>query len=663
MTDEDSDEPPGTEQLLAAAVASIGGRTRPGQVRMAEEIGRVLRSGSDAVLVQAGTGTGKSLGYLVPAAAEALRRKEPIVISTATLALQRQLVEKDLPAVATALGEALGQPISFAVLKGRGNYVCRERLERGSGDPQGPTLFDEPTSWLGRQAQRVSKWAQRTDTGDRDDLPEPVDSRVWSAVSVSARECIGATRCPFGTECFAEAARDRARTADLIVTNHALLAIDLQGDSRVLPDHAAVIVDEAHELVDRVTGALTAQLGRPALDRALGRARQFLGESEEDALADAFEFLADVLAAVPEGRLRALPQDLVIALTSARDACQRALVGIRADAGATGEDVAARMAGRAGIEEVHDVAGAALGIDDSVVVWVSGSSGGRSPTLNVAPIAVAGLLGERLFKAGPVVLTSATLAVGATFEPTAAAVGAAAVTWIGLDVGSPFDHAKQAVLYCAADLPRPGREGTSDAAIHRLGDLLDAAGGRTLALFSSWRAVERAAVLLGERFGGVSDRRLIVARQGDAVAALVRAFAEDDHSSLLGTLSLWQGVDVPGASCSLVVIDRIPFPRPDDPLVSARSELVDAAGGSGFAAVSVPRAALLLAQGAGRLIRSAEDRGVVAILDPRLATTGYGTRLRRSLPPFWWTTDEAVVLGVLRRLDSQLGSAPDPVRT
>jgi ATP-dependent DNA helicase DinG len=273
--------------------------------------------------------------------------------------------------------------------------------------------------------------------------------------------------------------------------------------------------------------------------------------------------------------------------------------------------------------------------------------------LHLAPISVHGMLGQRLFAERPVVLTSATLTIGGSFEPLAASVGAPA-GWAGIDVGSPFDHGKQGMLYCAASLPRPGRDGISEHALDQLAELLDAAGGRTLALFSSWRSVERAEEVLLRRYGDRDDRPLIIARRGDAVAGLVRQFAADPRSSLLGTLSLWQGVDVPGPSCTLVVIDRIPFPRPDDPVVSARQERIDADGGSGFAAVSVPRAALMLAQGAGRLIRSAEDRGVVAVLDSRLATTGYGAQLRRSLPPLWWTTDLATVTAALRRLDAAL---------
>lgn len=643
---------PSVTHLLELAVSELGGEPRAGQAQMATEIAECLDSGSGTVLVQAGTGTGKSLAYLVPAARHAMATGEPVVIATATLALQRQLVEKDLPVVSRGLSPALGRDVTFAVLKGRSNYLCIDRLNRGSPDPEESALFDTPTTRLGRQAARLQKWATTTDTGDRDDLADPVDGRVWSGLSVSARECPGATSCAFGQDCFAEAAKARAREADLIVTNHALLAIHVQGEVPVLPEHGAVVVDEAHELVDRMTTALTRELSEPVVERAAGRARKFLTPELIDPLLDAAGYLGDVLAGLPEGRLRALPEELVVAITALRDAGHAALGGIRGDSSDSPESAADRTTARAAIQGVHEVAAEALLLTSSSVAWVAGRSG-SPPSLHIAPISVHDLLESNLFAGRPVALTSATLAIGGSFEPLATALGCP-TGWRGLDVGSPFDHSRQGVLYCAADLPRPGRDGISELALEQIADLVDAAGGRTLALFSSWRSVERAEEVLRRRLAGRADRPLIVARRGDAVAGLVRQFAEDPRASLLGTLSLWQGVDVPGPSCTLVVIDRIPFPRPDDPVVSARQELIDAQGGSGFAAVSVPRAALMLAQGAGRLIRTPDDRGVVAVLDSRLATTGYGARLRASLPPLWWTTDLATVLAALGRLDSAL---------
>lgn len=648
-------ELPPVARLLDLAVAELGGQTRPGQVEMAEAVGACMAGGEHStLLVQAGTGTGKSLAYLVPAARFSTSADKPVVVATATLALQRQLVEKDLPVVARSLAAALGREIRFAVLKGRSNYICMDRLSRGSPDPEEAALFHTPTSRLGRQARRLERWAQTTKTGDRDDLEEPVDGRVWSGLSVSARECPGAANCSFGQECFAEAARTRARSADLVITNHALLAIHVQGEVPVLPDHGAVVVDEAHELVDRMTSALTRELSGTVVQRASGRARRFLEPELVDPLVDAGGYLDELLAELPDGRLRALPDELVVAVSALRDAGHAALLGMKGEGTEAPEAAADRATARAAIQGIHEVAASVLELSAESVAWVSGRAAG-SKSLQVAPVTVDGLLRDNLFSGFPVILTSATLAIGGSFNPLAASMGCTE-GWTGLDVGSPFNHAKQGVLYCGASIPRPGRDGISEQALHQLAELVDAAGGRSLALFSSWRSVERAEEVLRRRFDGRPDRPLIVAHRGDAVAGLVRQFAQEARTSLLGTLSLWQGVDVPGPSCTLVVIDRIPFPRPDDPIVSARQEQVDASGGNGFAAVSVPRAALMLAQGAGRLIRSPADRGVVAVLDPRLATTGYGAQMRRSLPPLWWTTDLETVTGALRRLDAELSA-------
>ena len=263
---------------------------------------------------------------------------------------------------------------------------------------------------------------------------------------------------------------------------------------------------------------------------------------------------------------------------------------------------------------------------------------------------MAGLLRASLFDKGAVGLTSATLTTGGGFDSVLASVGLTEKDATTLDVGSPFDYARQGILYVARDLPPPGREGVAMESLDELAELIEAAGGRTLALFSSWRGVERAADYLRVRLGERPDLPLLVQRKGDSVGQLVQRFADEPATSLLGTISLWQGVDVPGESCTCVVIDRIPFPRPDDPLVAARQRAIDEQGGSGFRSVSVPKAGLLLAQGAGRLIRGSADRGVVAVLDSRLATAGYGRALRASLPPLWFTTDKATVLGALARL-------------
>ena len=641
---------------LDAVVAAIGGEPREGQREMARAVADAI-AGRGHVVVQAGTGTGKSVAYLVPAVLHATSPGGgPVVVATATLALQRQLVERDLPRVAKALEPVVGRPVTFAVLKGRNNYVCLQKLHGVIPDDEGDALFDTPRSALAQQAAAVREWAETTTTGDRDDYPDEVDPRVWRAFSVGRRECVGESKCSYGEQCFTVLRRQLAQKADVVVTNHAMLAIDAIEGIPVLPEHDAVIVDEGHELVDRATTAMTGELNVGLVERAAARARKLLDSETYERLQDATDALGIALAEAadqasgPERILRWEAQgwqrNLVLALTVVRDVCHQALAEVNADkAGMDQDALAARQQAKGALEDVHDAAGTLIVMGERDVVWLDPGEN-RSPALRIAPLSVAGILRTSLFDRGPVALTSATLTVGGGFDSMVSSLGVSDP--VTLDVGSPFDHARQGILYVARDLPAPGREGVAMEALDELAELMEAAGGRTLALFSSWRGVERAAEYLRVRLGGAFP--LLVQRRGDAVGVLVDKFAADPASVLLGTVSLWQGVDVPGDSCVLVAIDRIPFPRPDDPLMAARQKAVDDAGGSGFRTVAVPRAGLLLAQGAGRLIRGSSDRGVVAVLDSRLATAGYGAALRASLPPFWYTNDRTVVVGALERL-------------
>ncbi|MDA8434688.1 MAG: ATP-dependent DNA helicase [Actinomycetales bacterium] len=668
---------------LAAAVDALGGEHREGQLAMAEAVAATF-GGAGHLLVQAGTGTGKSLAYLVPAALHATNPDRRVVVATATLALQHQLVSRDLPRLVDSLEPVLKRRPTYAVLKGRHNYVCLDRLNRGAGDREDSdddALFAAPTTVLGRQAKNLREWVDETETGDRDDLPFPVDGRVWRGVSVSGRECVGAQKCVYGEECFAEAARARANAAQIVITNHAMLAIHTLDNVPVLPEHDAVVVDEGHELVDRATAAVTNELSAAMIERAASRTRRLVDADLSERLESAGEALGIELAVRAEGltgpvRVDRVEGGLLLALAAVRDTTHAAITKLGSDTSSRDdpEALAAKSRARGLLGEVHDVAGELLALDETDVAWLDPGDR-RSPTLRVAPLEVAGLLRSSLFDASRVVVTSATMQLGGSFEPVARSFGlpvdgttSAEGAWTGLDVGSPFDHARQGILYVATSVPPPGRGGTDDAAMDELADLIAAAGGRTLALFSSWRGVEKAAEHLAQVLPDrLLDRQIVpldvpvlVQKRGDSVADLVSRFASDPRSVLLGTLSLWQGVDVPGEACHLVVIDRIPFPRPDDPLVAARSKYAEDHGGNGFTAVSVPRAALLLAQGVGRLIRSSTDRGVVAVLDPRLATARYGDYLRRSLPPFWFTTDGALVRQSLQRLDELTVEATKP---
>ena len=707
-----STDGPSVADLLAAAVAGIGGSARSGQDEMAAAVEQAIGSG-EHLAVQAGTGTGKSLAYLVPAVAHAVSHGGCVVVATATIALQRQLIDRDLPRLAAALEPLLGRPPTFAILKGRGNYLCLHRLRTGPPDDPGETLFDPAAlSAVGAQVRRLSEWAAGTSTGDRDDLVPGVEDRAWRQVSVSARECLGAQRCPFGSSCFAERAREAAGRVDIVVTNHALLAIDALEEFGVLPEHDVVIIDEAHDLVNRVTSAAAAELSGPAVEAAARRCARLLTADEAGPVREAGEAAERVLAELPAGRIDDLPEALAATLASVRAAAVACAAQVRTSSGETAQDAERLAAARAALAALDELSGtadrvlAAFGPDIAArpdVVWMDRPSepeSRRPPTLRVAPLDVGSLLAERLFRRQTAVLTSATLALGGSFEPLArqwglpppeaAAGGAAAakgampadgkpppgaaaggkpppgaaaggrvppggaphapagLAWTGLDVGSPFDHPRSGILYVARHLPAPGRDGLPPAYLDELRELIEAAGGRTLGLFSSMRAAKQAA----EELRGTLSQPLLC--QGDdATAELVRQFAQDEPSCLFGTLSLWQGVDVPGRSLQLVVIDRIPFPRPDDPLASARQRAVAARGGNGFMSVAAAQAALLLAQGAGRLLRTMDDRGVVAILDPRLATARYGGFLRASLPPFWTTTDPGIARAALRRLAAQ----------
>ncbi|RJL34626.1 ATP-dependent DNA helicase [Bailinhaonella thermotolerans] len=639
--------------LLATAVSALGGAERPGQVKMAEAVARAIEA-EEHLAVQAGTGTGKSLAYLVPAIRHAVSERKAVVVSTATIALQRQLVDRDLPRLSEALAPMLGRAPEFAILKGRRNYLCMHRLQTGAPDDDPDELFDPRTlSATGRHVQRLHEWADETETGDRDELVPGVNEQAWRQVSVTAKECLGATRCPYGTECFAELARARAGEADVVVTNHALLAIDALEEFQVLPEHDVVVIDEAHELVDRVTSVATDVLTAPGIATAARRCGRLVEDAISDRLAEAGENLGALLSAAPPGRIDTLPESLGLALAGVRDAAHACVTAL----GPRGKDsddpdgAGARRAAFAALDDVHDTCVRLLEAFDGEhdVVWLEGAGDRRPAALRVAPLSVGGLLREKLFGDRTAVLTSATLALGGDFSNLARQWGLSAdgKDWSGLDVGSPFDHPRSGILYVARHLPTPGRDGLPEAYLHEIAGLIEAAGGRTLGLFSSMRAARAASEALRERLGVP-----ILCQGDDATGLLIKQFAEDEETCLFGTLSLWQGVDVPGPSLRLVVIDRIPFPRPDDPLLSARQRAVTAHGGNGFMSVAATHAALLLAQGAGRLLRSMDDKGVVAVLDPRLVTARYGSFLRASLPPFWDTTDPEVVKGALKRLSA-----------
>lgn len=641
------EQTPTVRDVLAAAVAAVDGQERPGQIEMAEAVAEAMESGQH-LLVQAGTGTGKSLGYLVPA----LLHRDRVVVATATLALQHQLVERDIPALVEAAGEVLHTDATYAVLKGRSNYACLHRVREGVPDDQG-ALIEVPAGGIGAEVVAMREWveseAEDGGTGERDNAPRHTD-RIWRQVSVSARECLGAAKCPYGVECFAERAKDRAAKSQLVVTNHSLLAIDAIEGIPMIPDYDVVVIDEAHELTARVTQAATDELSPNEVDRVARRAQRHVDGVEADDLADAGEALRAAIASAPPGRLDPVPAEIAMALEVVRDTVRTVISGLPKD---TGEDAALAQA-KAWAQELFSTAERMAAGSEYDVLWVAEREERRGGNqLCVAPLEVAGPLRDRLLAEKTAVFTSATLKLGGDFTAVAGSLGLSrdgdGSTWKGIDVGSPFDYGKQGILYVAKHLPQPGRDGLGQTQLDEIVDLVDAADGRTLGLFSSRRAAETAAEEVRSRLP-----HLTTLCQGDAqLPELSRQFVGDPHTCLFGTLSLWQGLDVPGETCQLVLIDRIPFPRPDDPLMSARQRAADKAGANGFMSVAATHAALLLAQGAGRLIRTTQDRGVVAILDPRLVTARYGGFLRASLPPMWTTTDPAVVRDALKRLSGR----------
>jgi ATP-dependent DNA helicase DinG len=648
------------DALLHAAVRGIGGVERPGQVQMVHAVADAIAK-DEHLLVQAGTGTGKSLAYLIPAVAHAFDSGHPAIVSTATLTLQAQIVDRDMPRLAQAVAPILGRRPTYALVKGRRNYLCRHKLSGGFPEEDEASLLsvgavDASLSRLGSEIVRLRDWAEETRSGDRDELVPGVSERAWRQLSVSGHECLG-QKCPMAAECFVEQARSSARDVDVVVTNHSFMAIDSFEGRQMLPEHDLLIVDEGHELVDRVTSSITGELTAPMIAGAAKRAGRL---AQTDQVTEASELFGVVLDELPEGRLNGIPDSLSLALSRVRDSAR----GVQSELKpASPEDNnGARQVARAAIDEIFETTERILEERELDVAWVS-KDPRRGSVLRVAPMSVAILIRDNVFADRTVIMTSATLELGGSFDSVAGTLGLrgeGAPVWHGLDVGSPFDYPRQAMAYVARHLPAPGRDGTAPEAMDEIEALVRAAGGRTLGLFSSMRAALAATEAMRERFGDDSGITFI-AQGEDQTSTLVRRFARDATTCLFGTLSLWQGVDVPGSACQLVIIDRIPFPRPDDPLSSARSQAIARMGGNGFMAVSATHAALRLAQGAGRLVRRDDDRGVVAFLDSRMMTARYAPFLQKSLPAFWPTTDKAMVLAALTRLD-QNAPAPLPVQ-
>ena len=616
------------DEVLEAAVSSLdgGGERRPGQRDMCHAVAGAMESGRHLV-VAAGTGTGKSLAYLVPL----VLGQGPSVVATATKTLQDQLVDKDLP----QLAEALGRPVRFAVLKGRSNYLCLQRLEEHLQDDQlSLGIADGPKA----EINRLAVWAGQTETGDRAELDFEPSPAAWDALSVSGRECPGAQRCPSGPVCFAEKARHQADAADIVVVNTHLYCLHVFSDTPLLPEHATVVIDEAHGLEDIVSDTAGLSLTGGRFDELARSIRAVVAESAAAGdLEDAGVLLRETLTPFRDKPLPSpLPDELQRVAIVARGRVEQALVELRGVPEDAPGDVAPRKlrAMLAAGALAEDLA-RAVEATPAEVAWVSGTE--SAPAWRIAPVQLGDLLTEHLWDHTTAVLTSATIPMN-----LGEVLGLHPDEHDAIDVGSPFDYEANALLYCAKHLPDPRNPGYEPALHEELAALIEAAGGRTLALFTSYRAMDRAAEVLRERL----DFEIYTQRDLPK-AELLRRFSAEVESCLFATMSFWQGVDVPGESLSLVTIDRLPFPRPDDPLLEARRERY---GSDAFRLVDLPRAATRLAQGAGRLIRRGDDRGVVAVLDSRMATAGYRWELVRALPQFPRTAEQDRAVTLLRSI-------------
>ena len=618
-----------TLELLDRVTGDLpgGGERRDGQRAMAEAVATALAR-RRPLAVQAGTGVGKSLAYLVPAATVRGR----VVVATATKNLQDQLATKDAPQVAAHV-----RGLRVEVLKGRQNYLCRFRAR----DVGGGAVFDLDSGeraprGVVDQVRRVLRWADGTPSGDLDDVGFELDGRARRMLSVTPQECLTRARCPEGANCFAELARDRAAESDVLIVNTHLYASHLASGSMLLPAHDYLVLDEAHEAPDIFATLLGTTVNPSALRAVAALARATLAP-DPPAEADALAAVADRLGAhlevqFAEGRLRGLDEGAVRELDAARalvTALVEALRGLDA-AGPDGEFRRTRALGPA-THLAGDLARLTQVGEDELVFL---SRRDREVDVELSLVEVGPRLSSELWGEVTGVLTSATL------PPTLPArLGLAGAR--RLEVASPFDYRGHALLYVPGDFPGRNEDGAEAAIVEELVALIAAAGGRTLALFTNRAVMGRVADAVARR---VPTEVLV---QGTlSRARLIEEFRASPEASLFAVTSFWQGVDVPGHSLSLVTIDRLPFSVPGDPLAEARRER----SANPFTEVDLPRVAMLLAQGVGRLIRTREDRGVVAVLDTRLAEASYRGRIFPQLPPMRRTRDRAEVIDFLGAL-------------
>ena len=607
---------------------------RPGQLAMAQAVAEGIAANRH-LIVQAGTGTGKTMGYLVPAVLTGSR----IVVATATKALQDQLAAKDLP----FLESHLGRPFDWAVLKGRSNYICMQRVrELQATEGQGQLEIEEFAATTKVEIKRLSEWSGTTKTGDQADLSWSPSDRAWQAVSVGSDECPGGTKCPMGNVCFAELARARATVADVVVVNLHLYGLNVASGNVLLPEHEIVVIDEAHQLEDIMSDTVGVQIGPGRFTNLAAVVRRVVDDPAiVGGLAEVAPSIREALRPFAGERLtKPFPDLIQDALIDARSRIEKAQSALRAINTDVPEAQQRKIRAQQVATRVQEQIDVALGKHEGYVAFVSGSP--DHARLEIAPLDVGPVLTSGIWSKRTAILTSATLPATLAHR-----VGLADGSYTQIDVGSPFDYGTNALLYCAVHLPDPRSPQFATAMHDELAALITAAGGRTLALFTSWKAMDTAAVAVKDRLGTAGVDVQILTQRDFPKTALVKAFSEDESSCLFATAGFFQGVDIPGRTLSLVTIDRIPFPRPDDPLLTARRELLGAAA---FGEIDLPRAAMLLAQATGRLIRNATDRGVVAVFDPRLGKASYRWQVVNALPPMRRTRVRADVESFLREI-------------
>ncbi len=610
---------------------------RAAQRDMAERVALALRD-RETLVIEAGTGVGKTFAYLVPALTSGLR----VLVSTGTRALQDQLFAKDLPLVAAALG----RPARVALLKGRANYLCRDRLERvlGGGPLAGPVGRD-------RELARIEQWARITRTGDLSEVPGFADGHPLAAQITSSREsCLG-TGCPQFGRCCVASARRAAQEADLVIVNHHLLLADLvlkeDGFGDILGSADALVLDEAHQLPDLAMQFFGASVGGRRIGHLLEAVRD--GPAASPAIGAALQGV--------EEALRALAKELPP--QAGRHAWEACGTGLECGCAALAQAVRALAEPLAGSSDPAAAALGAradeLGAQIARLAAVDELEGARSAeitprgfTLHYLPFDVS-MRFRSFIEARPSawIFTSATLSIGEDFTHFCRPLGLEGFGRAPVKLASPFDYARQALLYVPRGLPPPAAPGYVRSVIEASLPLIDAARGGAFVLFTSHRALAEGTAVLRERWAGAAPYRLYV--QGEAPREqLLQAFRADGDGVLLGTASFWEGVDVKGSALRLVIIEKLPFGSPEDPLIKARVNHLRAAGGNPFRDYQLPEAALALKQGVGRLIRSETDFGVVAVCDRRIVERSYGRVLIAALPPMRFTRDAAEAARFLR---------------